>query len=137
MKKTDIVVGGTYSDGKKGIRRVLAEGPAYRLYDSQGDTDCLLYEHVAGKAPSYPRGKSPRGLPTLHCTRESFATWARRRLDVDGQALPLPAPPGKRTAARPSPPPAGHDDDLDVDDEFSTTNKPGIGCLAPDAFDVD
>lgn len=79
MKKSEIVVGGVYSDGKKGRRKVTAEGGAYRLYPSQDDGDCVQYEHLAGKTPAYPRGRSRAGNPLLNATRTSFAAWAVKR----------------------------------------------------------
>lgn len=80
MHKADIVVGGVYSDGKKGIRRVVDEGPQYKLYGSQETEDCLLYELLSGRRSDGERGKSEAGNPLYHCTRTAFAAWAKERI---------------------------------------------------------
>ena len=49
MRKSDIRVGQTYTDGKGNIREVLAEGPQFMLWPSQADTDALKYKIVAKK----------------------------------------------------------------------------------------
>lgn len=50
MRKEDIVIGGIYTDGKKGIRRVVDIGPQYKLYEGQEDTDCVLSKISARRA---------------------------------------------------------------------------------------
>lgn len=81
MRKDEIVVGGTYSDGKKGLRKVLAEGPQYQLYPGQVETDCILYEFLGGRTPDITYGTSENGKPLMHCTRTSFASWAKERVE--------------------------------------------------------
>ena len=73
MKRIEIVLGGTYTDGKKGVRKVVAEGKDYQLYSGQTETDCLQYEQLAGMSSPYPRGKSAAGNQLLNSTRTSFA----------------------------------------------------------------
>lgn len=73
MKKTDIVAGKTYHNGKigrfYGERQVLELGPQFKLYDSQTETDCLRYVPVKG--PDSSR------RPFKNSTRTSFAAWAQ------------------------------------------------------------
>ncbi len=84
MKKDEIVVGATYSNGKEGrhagIRRVIAAGPEYKLYSSQEETDCLAYAIVKGKREFMDNGKTPAGEQIRHSTRASFAAWAKSRV---------------------------------------------------------
>jgi hypothetical protein len=77
MKRAELRIGSTYSDGKKGLRRIIAFGPQYKLYDSQAETDCLVYAIVAGKRPSILRGKTEAGEYLMHSTATSFAAWAK------------------------------------------------------------
>jgi len=78
MKRSDLRVGATYSDGKKGLRRIVAFGRQYKLYDSQEETDCLLYAVVAGATRSVGmRGRTAAGEPLYHSTATSFAAWAK------------------------------------------------------------
>lgn len=78
MRKEEIVVGGTYSNGKEGrragVRRVIGAGPQFKLYPSQEDTDCIGYEVIAGPKVSD------------RCTRTSFAAWAKARVDAQTPA---------------------------------------------------
>jgi hypothetical protein len=84
MKKDEIVVGATYSNGKEGrhagVRRVIAAGPEYKLYSSQAETDCLAYAVVRGRKEVVDRGKTGAGEGIGHCTRTSFAAWAKTRV---------------------------------------------------------
>lgn len=77
MKRSDLREGVTYSDGKKGLRRIMAFGPEYTLYSHQENQDCLLYAVVAGKRPSLPRGMTKTGEFLMHSTAVSFAAWAK------------------------------------------------------------
>lgn len=70
MKRTDIGVGRFYTDGKAGLREVLAEGPQFKLYDAVKDEDCLCYK------PYVSSGGIPAGTQT-NTTRVSFAAWAK------------------------------------------------------------
>lgn len=76
MKRDQLRVGATYSDGKKGLRRIIAFGPEYTLYSSQTEHDCLLYAVVKGKA-GRDRGHTEQGEALRHSTAGSFAAWAR------------------------------------------------------------
>lgn len=67
MKTSEIVEGGTYGNGKAGVRRVV------KLY-SAGRTDAvshqwLVYEIVAGRRPC-----------NIEVTIRAFASWAKERL---------------------------------------------------------
>jgi len=72
VKKGESVIGGVYSDGKKRLRRVVAEGAQF-AYEGQTDTDCVQYEILAGKRPAYRFDLSPAGNPLQQATRASFA----------------------------------------------------------------
>jgi len=79
MKKQDIGVGRFYSDGKGGLREVIAEGPEYKLYESVADGDCLRYKSYVSS------GGIPAGTEN-NSTRTSFAAWAKFEItnkDVD------------------------------------------------------
>jgi hypothetical protein len=75
MKKSEIVLGGHYSNGKEGrghsVRKVIDEGPQYKLYSAVTDTDCIRYRVIEG------RGKGREG----NMTRAAFAAWAKERVD--------------------------------------------------------
>lgn len=70
VKKTDIGVGRFYTDGKAGLREVLAEGPQFKAYEGVSDDDCLRYK------PHVSSGGIPAGTET-NITRISFAAWAK------------------------------------------------------------
>lgn len=70
VKKTDIGVGRFYTDGKAGLREVLAEGPQFKLYEAVADEDCLRYK------PHVSSGGIPAGTES-NTTRVSFAAWAK------------------------------------------------------------
>ena len=46
MRKEDIKAGGTYSNGKGRVRRVLDIGPQYKLYPGVASEENLRYEIV-------------------------------------------------------------------------------------------
>ncbi|MCU9529381.1 hypothetical protein [Pseudomonas mosselii] len=79
MKKQNIGVGRFYSDGKGGLREVIAEGPEHKLYESVADDDCLRYKSYVSS------GGIPAGTEN-NTTRTSFAAWAKFEItneDVD------------------------------------------------------
>ncbi|SBW84491.1 putative transmembrane protein [Pseudomonas veronii 1YdBTEX2] len=82
VKKTDIGVGRFYTDGKAGLREVLAEGPQFKLYEAVADEDCLRYK------PHVSSGGIPAGTES-NTTRVSFAAWAKSEVlpDAVGQWL--------------------------------------------------
>lgn len=72
MKKSEIEIGGMYSNGKGRVRRIIEEGP-FKLYSGQTDTDCVKYVTVkAGNKRNLQRESA--------MTRASFATWAKERV---------------------------------------------------------
>lgn len=75
MKKSEIVLGGHYSNGKEGrwysVRKVIDEGPQCKLYAEVKDNDCIRYRVIEG------RGKGREG----NMTRAAFAAWAKERVD--------------------------------------------------------
>jgi len=75
MKKNEIVVGGTYSNGKGRIRKVVAEGPEYKLYDSQRTTDYIRYEIIHDGTK-----KNRRAGQQGNMTRQTFARWAGEKI---------------------------------------------------------
>lgn len=83
MKNSELRIGATYSDGKKGVRRIVDRGPQYKLYDAQEESDCLLYAIVKGPRPSLPRGQTEGGEWLMHSTVTSFAAWAKTEITFD------------------------------------------------------
>lgn len=75
MKKSEIVVGGVYSNGKGRIRKIVAEGPEYMLYDGQTEADNLRYE-IVNDGTKKNKSAGEQG----NITRTSFATWAKERI---------------------------------------------------------
>ena len=69
MRRSEIVRGGTYTDGKGRVRRVI--GDADTRYRLQKDRDTLQYEVIAGR----------RQGQRFTMTRNAFARWAVERMD--------------------------------------------------------
>lgn len=82
MNKSEIKIGGIYTNGKGRIREVLdrTNDGKYKLYDGQSDTDCVLYSVVND-------GTKANKLcgTTSVMTATSFASWAKEALK-DGSA---------------------------------------------------
>ena len=76
MKKSEITVGGIYTNGRGRIRKVVAEGAEYALWDFM-DKDFIRYETIHdGTRMNKTKGE-------LHnCSRASFASWAKERTDI-------------------------------------------------------
>lgn len=75
MKKSEIVLDGTYGNGKGRIRKVIEFGP-FVLYSGQTDLDCVKYEIVDDGT------KKNKTKGTRSCmTRAAFAAWAKDKLD--------------------------------------------------------
>lgn len=76
MRKSEITLGGVYSNGKGRIRKVVAEGAEYVLYDSQEETDNLRYEIINdGSKNNRTAGQQ------ANITRSSFASWAKEKVE--------------------------------------------------------
>jgi len=73
MKKAEILAGRIYSDGKSGVRQVLAEGSAYKYNPSCEDEDCLRYRCLHSSVGM------EIGLES-NMTRTAFAAWAKREI---------------------------------------------------------
>ena len=74
MKKSDIMIGLCYTNGKGRVRKVLdrTQDGKYKLYDGQMDTGCVLYEIVNdGSKNNLTAGKTGV-MPAA-----SFASWAK------------------------------------------------------------
>lgn len=74
MKKSDIMIGLCYTNGKGRVRKVLdrTQDGKYKLYAGQIDTDCVLYEIVNdGSKKNLTAGKT--GVTST----ASFASWAK------------------------------------------------------------
>jgi len=72
MKKSEIVLGHTYTNGKGRIRKVIAEGAEYRCSDFALDYDCIRYEVVDdGTKKNRTAGQQ------FNMTRRAFAQWAK------------------------------------------------------------
>lgn len=76
MKKADIGVGRFYTDGKNGLRQVIAEGAQYKLYDAVADCDCLRYRSITSSGGVAPGNES-------NSTRVAFAAWAKSEVAAD------------------------------------------------------
>lgn len=70
MKTEEIKKGETYSNGKGKTRKVVDEGPQFRLFPMQSDTDCVLYEFHDASG----------NRRTSKMTRNSFAKWAKKKV---------------------------------------------------------
>ena len=77
MKKSEIKIGGIYTNGKGRVRRVLdrTNDGKYRLYDGQSETDCLLYS-ILNDGTKANRLCGTTGVMTV----SSFASWAKEAL---------------------------------------------------------
>lgn len=82
MRKQDIKLGHSYTDGKGNVRRVIDEGPHCRLYKTVENEDGIRYR-VTRKGKRSPRKVGD----AVNNTRASLAAWARYECDDDGQAL--------------------------------------------------
>ena len=76
MKKSEIVVGKCYSNGKGRIRKVVDIGPQYKLYDHQICTEKLCYE-VVQDGSKKNRTAGERGCMTV----AAFASWAKQEVN--------------------------------------------------------
>jgi len=82
MKKSEIAVGGVYTNKKGAVRKVIGMGPEFKLYDGQEDEECLQYELLKGKKNPYSKGTSESGNQIQNCTVTAFASWAKERTDI-------------------------------------------------------
>lgn len=74
MKKSDIMIGLSYTNGKGRIRKILdrTQDGKYVLYRGQEDKDCVLYEIINdGTKKNLNAGK------TGVMSAASFAAWAK------------------------------------------------------------
>ena len=72
MKTAEIKLEKYYTDGKGNVRLVSAEGPKFKLFTHQSDSDCVQFIVTAKGAKSkLPVGKVGK------MTRNSFAQWAK------------------------------------------------------------
>lgn len=80
MKKSDILIGRIYTNGKGRERKVLdrTQDGTYRVYDGQLDSDCVLYEIVKdGSKKNLTAGK------TSVMSAAAFSAWAKKEADHD------------------------------------------------------
>lgn len=75
MKKNEIQIGASYSNGKGRIRKVIGIGPQYKFYDGQACTENLRYE-VINDGSKNNRTAGEQGNMTV----ASFAAWAKEML---------------------------------------------------------
>lgn len=74
MKRTDIIKGECYSDGKGRIRKILDIGPQYKYYRLQRTDDCLCYILLQDK-------HSPQRIGEIGClSTAGFMSWAKERV---------------------------------------------------------
>lgn len=72
MKRSEIKIGKSYSNGRGRVRKVVDIGPQYKLYDGQETDECLCYEIVKdGSKKNLTTGKR------CNMTISSFASWAK------------------------------------------------------------
>lgn len=76
MKKSEILVGGSYSNGKGRVRKVVAIGHQYKLYEGQENTENLRYEIVHDGT----KGNQAAGTQS-NMTITGFASWAKQRVN--------------------------------------------------------
>lgn len=72
MKKSEIAVGKSYSNGKGRIRKVIDIGPQYKFYDQQECDENLRYEIVQDGSKSNRTAGEQANM-----TVASFAAWAK------------------------------------------------------------
>lgn len=78
MKKSEIMVGKIYSNGKGRIRKVIAAGAEFKLYNSQEETDNLRYEVINDGTK-----KNSTAGTQGNITRAAFASWAKDQVSED------------------------------------------------------
>lgn len=72
MKRNEIKIGKSYSNGRGRVRKVVGVGPQYKLYSGQADGECLCYEIVQdGSKKNLTAGEQH------NMTISSFASWAK------------------------------------------------------------
>lgn len=75
MKKSEIMIGETYSNGKNRVRRVVDIGSQYKAYNAQECTENLRYEIV------HDGSKQNRTAGEQHnMTIAAFAAWAKEKI---------------------------------------------------------
>lgn len=75
MKRSEIMVGKSYSNGKGRVRKVIAIGPEYKFYEAQECDDNLRYEVVSdGSKKNRTCGEQS------NMTVSSFASWAKEEV---------------------------------------------------------
>ncbi len=75
MKKSEIKIGSSYTNGKGSIRKVIDAGEQFSLYPGQAETDNIRYLLVSRNIKT-GNGSNVVGQE-YNCTRVSFATWAK------------------------------------------------------------
>lgn len=76
MKKCDIKIGHTYSNGKGRLHKVVDIGPRYKFYDGQGCYENMRYEIVKdGSKKNLTAGT--QGNMTL----AAFAAWCKEEVE--------------------------------------------------------
>lgn len=82
MRKNDIKLGHSYSDGKGNVRKVIDEGAHCKLYETVENVDGVRYR-VTCKGR-----RSPKSIGyESNSTRASLAAWARCECDEHGQEV--------------------------------------------------
>ena len=75
MKKNEIQIGASYSNGKGRIRKVIDMGPQYKFYEGQESTENLRYEIIHdGTKKNRAAGEQS------NITVASFAAWAKEKI---------------------------------------------------------
>lgn len=78
MKKSEIQVGKTYSNGRGRERKVVGIGPEYKFYDRVVSEENMRYEVVKDGSKSN-RTAGEQGNMTL----ASFASWAKEIVEEE------------------------------------------------------
>lgn len=74
MKKSDIMIGLSYTNGKGRVRKVIdrTQDGKYKLYDGQIEQDCVLYE-VINDGTKKNKTAGQKGVSST----TAFASWAK------------------------------------------------------------
>jgi hypothetical protein len=76
MRRGQIEVGKTYSDGKGGLRKILEIGP------DRYESECVTYAKLAGKGNGKASEYDDAGNPIYGCYTHSFQIWAKTIVEV-------------------------------------------------------
>lgn len=88
VRKQDIVKGGIYWDGKLGVRKILGIGPEYRKYLHRADRDCVQFQILSDSRHGVRTSRFEEAS-IRESARQSFASWAKCRIETDEELYHL------------------------------------------------